>query len=359
MSSSNKLVPVFTNSIQNAKPLVFPLYAKDGSLLANKGTTLSQDQTLKILSHGDIFTPESDLVAALENSTWRRRNVIRETSKDSSYKIRTTWEKLEILKADYELWIDTDRVDIEQSIFYLSNKLDKIIQQNENSALAYVFLKLRKNCKQDFMLSLGILISILTINLRWKEKERLIILSAALLIDHGEAGASYFNRIGVSHKKTLNYLINIQYIGENNKVEVHPHVEDLDFSNTLFNTVYLYHALQHKYKNSDVNTPDVTIKMLSNSGFSRYGKYMIKQIIETIGLYPSGCFVKLANKEIAVVQHKGSSPNLPAIRIIMAENGVAQRQTPTTMANQSNNKIVKVIEPANILNFVNTDGYWQ
>ncbi len=365
--TNNKLVPVFNNSIQTDKPLIFPLYSKDGTLLANRGAILDQDQSLILLLHGEIFTRQSELVAELDRVAVNGRYSPRSNPIDKvSYKVSTTWEKLEKLKNDYTLRLDEGREKFEENMLFISDRLHNIIKQQESSALAYIYLTTNRNTKLDFMFSLGIICGIIVRNLRWKNKERVMFIYASLISDlvvHTEKNPKIMVKkletIGVSNEKVINYVIKLQNIGDNDIVKVTPFEQDLNFADTLFNTIYLYYALQHNYKNSSALPPDVVIKQLSKEKFSRYSKYMLKKLIEIIGLYPTGCFVKLANKDIALVQSKGNSPDTPTIRIIMLNTGTIQRQTPTKIANQSTLRIVKIVDSSIILNFVNVEKYWQ
>jgi len=365
--ANNKLVPVYSNSIRTDKPLVFPLYSKDGTLLANRGAILEQDQSLKLLVHGEIFTRQSELVSELDRVIVKGSYTPPSNSVDKvSYKVLSTREKLDKLKNDYIFRLDSSQEKFEENILFISDRLDGIIKQNESSALAYIYLSINRHSKFDFMFSLGIMSGIIVRNLRWKKKERMMIITASLISDfviHDEKNPDKISlnleSAGITLEKVINYAIKLKNIGNDGVVNIIPHEQDFNFADSLFNTIYLYFAFQHNYKNSTALLPDMAIKRLSKEKFSRYSNYILKKLIEIVGFYPPGCFVKLASKEIALVQSKGNSPDTPTIRIVMLNNGAIQRQTPTKIANQSSLKIIKIVNSSNILNFINVENYWQ
>jgi len=365
--ANNKLVPVFSNAIRTDKPLIFPLYSKDGTLLASRGVILEQNQSLKLLLHGEIYTHQSDLVSELDKVIVKGNYSPSSNAADNvSYRVLSTREKLDKLKKDYISRLDSNQDRFEENMLFISDRLDNIIKQKESSALAYVYLENNSRSKFDFMFSLGIIMGVIVRNLQWKEKERMMIITASLISDlvsqkenNTEKIGQYLEDTGVTLNKIINYIINLKNIGNDGVITVIPREQDFNFADSLFNTVYLYYALQHEYKNSDALPPDTAIIRLSKETFSRYSNYLLKKIIEIVGLYPPGCFVKLASKDIALVQSKGNSPDAPTIRIVMLNNGTIQRQTPTKVANQSAHKIVKVLHSSTILNFVNIENYWQ
>lgn len=96
----------------------------------------------------------------------------------------------------------------------------------------------------------------------------------------------------------------------------------------ILSLIDTYEALIHPRDHRDALIPPVGIQELIKQEGKRFSNILMKALIETISLYPVGCFVRLSSNEIAtVVKTNKRFPSRPQVRIVYDRYGQkAKRQ---------------------------------
>jgi len=85
----------------------------------------------------------------------------------------------------------------------------------------------------------------------------------------------------------------------------------------ILSLIDVYEALIHPRDHRDALVPPVGIQELIKQEGKRFSNKLMKALIETISLYPVGCFVHLNTGEIAtVVKTNKHFPSRPQVRIM-------------------------------------------
>jgi HD-GYP domain-containing protein (c-di-GMP phosphodiesterase class II) len=80
--------------------------------------------------------------------------------------------------------------------------------------------------------------------------------------------------------------------------------------------------------------------------------------IKSLGLFPPGMLVKLANGETGVVADSGASPHHPIVAAVVSAQGVPMSITPRRDTSLPEYQIVETVDPRTFSIFVNMEAIW-
>ena len=90
----------------------------------------------------------------------------------------------------------------------------------------------------------------------------------------------------------------------------------------ILSIIDTYEALLHPREHRDALIPPQGIQELIKQEGTRFPRQLIKTLVETISLYPSGCFVQLNSGEVArVIKTNPKLPTRPVVRILTDPQG--------------------------------------
>jgi len=82
------------------------------------------------------------------------------------------------------------------------------------------------------------------------------------------------------------------------------------------------------------------------------------QFIKTLGVFPPGLLVRLANGEIGIVAKMGETPNYPLVASIIGAQGVPLTIALRRDTNQDGYRIVETVDPKSFSTYVNMESIW-
>lgn len=95
----------------------------------------------------------------------------------------------------------------------------------------------------------------------------------------------------------------------------------------ILSLIDIYESLIHPRNHRDALIPPEGIQELIRQEGKRFSRPLMKALIETIGIYPVGCYVRLNSGEIAkVVRTRRNFPNRPQVKILFDAKGQGVRQ---------------------------------
>ena len=93
--------------------------------------------------------------------------------------------------------------------------------------------------------------------------------------------------------------------------------KDMNRNAKIISLIDTYEALVHPRDHRDALVPPVGIQELVRQEGKRFSRPLMKALIETISLYPTGCYVKLNSGEIAkVIKTNKHIPTRPQVKIL-------------------------------------------
>jgi len=247
----------------------------------------------------------------------------------------------------------TGKITVTQ-LFELAGRIVNSIDRSEqlNSYAIYYFD--RADITRSHVINTAIFATVLAHGIGYKGDDLIRVCATALLHDIGVAklDASVFDKLidqlrpdeikAVKNHTEFGYEIIIQSDDklENLAQVVYQHHEKADGSGyprqltdkemlpiaQILSLIDIYESLIHPRNRRDALIPPLGIQDLIKQEGKRFSRPLMKALIETISLYPAGCYVKLNSGEIAkVIKTNRSMPTRPQVKIMFDAKGQAAK----------------------------------
>ena len=173
-----RLSPLSKLAVKAEQPLLYPVFNKQGTLLAEKGTLLSDEQVKKITDFEEIFTHERALMSAL---------VGRNSSNDESnaiFKMAPPFKRLIGLEKILREIYDHPQDSINQSkILTVITRLQTICEKSPDAAIAKIITDDNSNYAIKHAIHTAILCELSGEYLNWESEKRRNVIGAALTMN--------------------------------------------------------------------------------------------------------------------------------------------------------------------------------
>lgn len=330
--------PVCKEDIRIGIPLQCNIYDRRRRLLLKQGLTIdSQAQLDAVLARGAYFIPEEDLQIQLAN----RRYIFSGTSFALIDEAHTRLESL------YEG--ETLKKNFVPGIIRLCKQIQHACNQDRDSSLGTILWQQDAPYSIKHAVHAAIACEIILRGMGYPENERLSVLAAALTMNVAMSrlqDSLFFQKASISQdQRRLVYL----HIMEGMGVLAGTGVSDPLWLQTVLQHHELPNGTGYPQKLTgeviaepsrvltiaDIYcakvtgrayrkplTSNIALKeiLLQDRGHS-FDEYVAQMFIKEMGIYPPGSYVRLANREIAVVIRNGEKPTSPVVRSIMRPNG--------------------------------------
>jgi len=370
-----KLSPLPKLTIKPDQPLLFPVFNKQGALLAEKGTFLSDEQIKKILSLDEIFTDERALLSAL----------IGDSKKDKqdggAFQLPPPFKRLTALETILHEILDNPEDSINQSkVLTIINRLQTICQKSPDAAIAKIITDDNSDYAVKHPIHTAILCELSGLHLKWSLEKRRNVIGAALTMN---ISLGYLQNELLSQSKPLSTkqqkIINshpsdsatiLKKMGVSNKIwleTVNKHHENIDGTGYPSNLtqkdiplaaslVSLSDVYCAKVSGRNYREPifaNVAVRDIYLEKDHSHEGTLIEVFVKLLGIYPPGCIVKLQSDEIGIVTRRGRAVDAPEVLVLNDKKNNALKMKVKRNTGHKNFSIKSIIPPRD--NWINID----
>lgn len=341
----NHLMPISKTVLKPNSPLPFPIFAKDGTLLVEKGIALNEQQVMNLLRKDKLLTKQSELLAALQKT----RGQGKANTDSTSYKARTPFSILASLEIELEeIFTVQDSPLTLSNIYAAAGRVQTICNQWPDSAIAKIFMDDKSNYTIQHSIHTAILCDLAAKHLGWQDDARRSLVGAALtmnislgflqdelqkqkevltseqqtlLKEHPIKSATLLENIGITETLWLNLIRTHHEQADGSGYPKGLNKSQLPKGAQILQLADMYGAKISGRKYRDAVLPtDAARYFFSIKEKNEYG-ILLDVFLKIIGLYPPGSIVRLRNDEIAMVVKRGSKIDKPMVRSLTNKDG--------------------------------------
>lgn len=381
-SIRRKLVLISRSMVKADQPLVYPLFRRDGTLLAEKGLVLSEDQVASITSD-DIFTLEFELVTAVHHMNKNSTN----EQELNDYKLPSAFERLRqvegIIKGIYQ---EPHHPTNLSKFLTAIGRIQSVCQQAPDAAIAKIFLDDKKNYTVQHLVHSAVLCELIGDFLNWNIDTRRSLSGAAMsmnislgfmqdelqhqaedlsdeqldkIANHPSESADILKNSGITDPRWLEYVVkhheHIDGSGYPNKISG----KDIPTQVALLRLADIYCAKVTGRSYREPIVPNVAARDIYMTKSETQKTSLIEIFVKSVGLYPPGTLVKLSNGESGIVVRRGQRLDTPYVKSIRnAQN--QEIQTPILRNTQTKGyNVVDTIPFDAERTDLNFEGFWN
>jgi HD-GYP domain-containing protein (c-di-GMP phosphodiesterase class II) len=367
----NKYVPLSIAAIQPDQPLLFPVYDQQGTLLAEKGLTLTESQIDLLISSRKIYT----LNRALESAESPDKD---DKKTDGILRLQPPLIRLKELETILHDVYDkpNEKTSLSKTLTCV-NRLQNICEKSPNAAIAKIITDNNDNYTIRHVLHTAILCELTALHLKWPLEKRRNMLGAALTMNlstgfmqdelvnqaqpltqlqqkaiqnHPIDSTVMLQEMGVQNTQWLEYVSkhheSIDGTGYPNGV----HQENIPMGALLISLsdIYCAKVSGRNYREpiyANIATRDIFLEKDNTEKGT-----LIEIFIKILGLYPPGCFVRLKSRELGIVIKRGERIDTPQVKII-SEKSSDPLERNIKRQTSDKNYAVKEIVPTRSIKF--------
>jgi len=333
----SKYIPLSKAAIQADQPLLFPVYNQQGTLLAEKGITLTSSQINTLLKSTEIFTLNKALRSAVTSNKNRQTN-------EGILKLPPPLKRLsDIEKMLHGVYRNPNSSATLSKILTIINRLQNICEKSPDAAIAKIISDNNDNYAVRHALHTAILCELTATHLDWSLEKKRNLLGAALtmnislgfmqdqLLDqpqplsleqqqiiqnHPTKSVDMLRQIGVQNIHWLDFVSKHHEIidGSGYPYGWHQHNIPLGALLISLSDVYCAKVSGRNYREpiyANIATRDIFLeKDRTEKGT------LIEIFVKILGLFPPGCLVRLKSHELGIVVNRGERIDTPIVKII-------------------------------------------
>lgn len=335
-----KIIRLQATDLSTGSPLPWSVYAEDGELLLKKGQTLSSEHQKHILLTRGLYRQAS-------------QNEACELEKQAKLSLTSPFNVLDAIRLNVSRILEdmqqTIASDYMQRVYKVATVIQKLCHENTDAVLGAIILDREARYTQIHPVMCSLLTELLLRRNKIPPQDRLHYIAAALTQNIGML------RLQEVLNKQSSPLTDHQH----NAIRNHPSISyeilrDLGIDNNEWlETVRNHHerpdgsGYPYGRKGDEISLyartlslSDIYSAMVLPRAY-RDGYYVKKALrdifiqrgsgvdaglaqllVKELGIYPPGSFVQLANKEIAIVVHRGKKQaNQPVVLSIISPHG--------------------------------------
>ncbi|MDH3325853.1 MAG: HD domain-containing protein [Gammaproteobacteria bacterium] len=376
-----KFSPLSKLAVKADQPLLFPVFNKQGTLLAEKGTTLTAEQVDKITNLEEIYTYDRAMMSALVKNTGSS------DESDAAFKLPPPFKRLSALEKILQEVFDKPSDPINKSkVLTIINRLQTICQKSPDASIAKIITDDNTNYAIKHVIHTAILCELSGQYLKWEPEERRNIIGAALTMnlslgylqnklldqaqpltleqkqiihDHPKDSVAILKKMGVSNTAWLEI---VEKHHENPEGTGYPsglgHKElPIGASLVSLSDVYCAKVTGRNYKKPIF--ADVAVRDIYLEKDPAHEGTLIEVFVKLLGIYPPGCMVKLKSNEIGIVIKRGERVDTPVVQILNDAKNESLMFKVKRQTDKKNYAITSIINTKSELNKINYDDIWS
>jgi HD-GYP domain-containing protein (c-di-GMP phosphodiesterase class II) len=331
-------ISTVTHEIRIGTPLRFGVRDQDGNLLLAKGFMVASTRTLEGLITRGVFVDMDELEASKKMA-----ETVPETPLEAFI---SSWERLQanlgsILRAPPE----------QTEVARLTECVSRVISLSNSSPDLLIFLILRHdqtrygNYGVFHSLHVAAVCSLVARRLKWSSEDRQSLIGAGLTMNmsiaelqgrlaiqrqpvteeqrqqihrHPFESAALLRQIGITDQK---WLAAVEQHHETSAGNGYPaQLATPTAMSQVLRYIDMFTAKLSARATRLAELPDIAARKLFTQNLA---DPLAAAVIKEFGIYPPGCYVKLATGEIAIVTRCGSNANTPVVAALTNANGYA------------------------------------
>ncbi len=347
--NKQKLVPAYKGLLKANQPLLCPLYSGQGTLLAEKGVVLNDEQVLRIKNHGALFTYKSELLAALEDSrlSLDGRGVPATKEYVPAPMGFDGWHSIEKAVSALLATPPPDKP-FDQTTYALVKRIQMLCERNRDEAISRIFIEFDNACLARHAINVAVICFLCTDFMGWDEKRIQALMSAALTMNislreqaqnillpvtggdpaqntvleqHPAESEKVLRGRGVSEESWLSLVRKHHELADGTGFPDHIGEDDLSWGDHVLSLCDQYCMMVMGMHNEAAVYPHIAITEALTHFAGRYRKVLSKALLKTVGLYPPGCLVRLESNEIAMIVANGKKVDAPKVKVVVDSYG--------------------------------------
>ncbi|MDH5300651.1 MAG: HD domain-containing protein [Gammaproteobacteria bacterium] len=378
--SAKKLVNLTRNLIKAHQPLLVPVYKTDGTLLAQKGIVLTDEQVAKLDEHEQLLTLGKELASLYGDNKGR----LAKDDGGAVYQWRSPFDRLiEIRNELVAIYASPTLEGNAEHVRTLVSRINTVCSEAPDAALATIIIDEYEYYTAQHSVHVAVLCELTAAYLQWDDDSRRALVAAALTMNisvadfqdraqsqatplsdeqrktiasHPEASVQILKQMGVDDHRWLDYVFKHHESVDGTGYPQGLMGEEVPLGASLLHLADVYCA-----KVSSARTyrkpqfPTVAARDIFLGKDRRAKGSTIEIVVKILGLYPPGCQVQLANGEVGVVIRRGNRVDAPVVRIIVDPKGNRVKTKVVRNTNTAPFAVKEIIQP----NVVKRDPQYQ
>ena len=333
----SKYIPLSKAAIQADQPLLFPVYNQQGTLLAEKGITLTNSQIKTLLDSTEIYT----LHRALRSAVTSIKN---KNGSEGILRLPPPLNRLsDIEKILHGVYKNPNSSATLSKVLTTINRLQSICEKSPDAAIAKIITDSNDNYAVRHALHTAILCELTATHLDWSLEKKRNLLGAALtmnislgfmqdqLLDqpqplsleqqqiiqnHPTKSVDMLRHIGVQNINWLDFVSKHHEVidGSGYPNGWHQHNIPLGALLISLSDIYCAKVSGRNYREpiyANIATRDIFLEKDQTEKGT-----LIEIFVKILGLYPPGCLVRLKSHELGIVVNRGERIDTPIVKII-------------------------------------------
>ncbi len=374
-----KFVPLSKKALVSGQPAMFPVYDKNGQLLLKKGELLNEFCIKSLNENQELFTLLQDFRTATSQSN--------EREKDAAYHLPSPQKRLtSVENLLTEVYQSPTHSSSLSKLLAVTSRLKMICEKSPDASIAKIILDDNKNYTVRHAIHTAILSCLTALHLEWEEEDIRAIISAALtmnlslgfmqdaLVDQQEPLSQEQQEKIKQHPEESAKLL--RHMGVKNPLWIDcvlKHHECLDgsgYPNAISNDqmpsaaiiislsdIYCAKVSGRGYRHpifANIAAKDI---YLVENQLSR--GTLIEVFVKLLGLYPPGCFVRLASDEVGVVVKRGERVDSPVVQLLNWKDKENFISTTLRDTAQRSFSVKTIIPPQQVVTAMDYDLIWK
>lgn len=317
------------------KPLPCNVYDRDGKLVIKAGEVVNSARQLDELRDNGLFIPKREQAAPPPP-----------VAKESPFAL------LDPMPAQVERLFGRMSVepDFAGRVSTVAKSIQKACELDREACVSWIFLGGDMRYVIGHPIHTAILCELVATQLEWSVEERLVLLNAALTMNiaqllvqnklHGQAQkleppqrAQVNEHCGQAIEMLQKYEVT-DPLWLNAVLQHHERLDSSGYPSALSGDAIsrearliavadVYAALVSEHAHRRAFAANAALKEIYLLRGKQLDALMTEMLIKVVGVFPPGCYVRLANGEIAVVTRAGSAPTAPIVHSFVNPRGQA------------------------------------
>lgn len=360
-----KFSPLSKLTINSEQPLLFPVFNKQGTLLANKGALLTDSQVKKIKLIEQIFTYEQALMSALVNKDENDENA-------SIFKLPSPLKRLAALeKILHEVYKKPNDAINQSKVLTMISRLQTICERSPDAAIAKIITDDNTDYAVKHAIHTAILCELSAQYLKWDAEDRRNIVGAALTMnislgymqnklldqpqplsldqqktihEHPKKSVEMLKKMGMTNKAWLELVAKHH---ENTDGTGYPkglRQKEIPIAASLISLSDTYCA---KVTGRNYRAPifaNIAARDIYLEKDQAHEGTLIEIFVKLLGLYPPGSTVKLKSNEIGIVIKRGDRVDTPHVMVLRDPKSVSNILKVKRQTSQKNYAIESIVQ---------------
>ena len=331
-----RFIPISRHTLVSGQPVIFPVYNKNGQLLLDKGVIVSEQNLQTLADVDEIFTLNQEYQTASS-----KRN---EREKNTAYHLPSPQKRLTSIEDLLsEVYVNPQHATSLSKILTATNRLKMICEKSPDAAIAKIILDDNENYTVRHSVHTAILSCLSALHLEWEDEDIRTLISAALtmnislgfmqdiLVEQAEPLTSEQKDKIQTHPQDSADLLHEMGVQNMEWIEIvakhHECIDGTGYPASLIqdeipmgalivslSDIYCAKVSGRSYRQPIFTNVAVRDIYLVKDQLSR--GTLIEIFVKILGLYPPGCFVKLASNELGLVVKRGNRVDTPVVQVL-------------------------------------------